>query len=345
MTEKSPPASGKKRQNAHLMRIACLVLLLALPATAANALVERAQLFRSLLESGELEAARAMMSAEPRRWWDKREGEGAPWAVGVPGPWAAWDEHFHSTKEIVGWREQERAVSVVIRESNDYYRLLERGSLLNEVTYFFDEAGKIEGLLIRGVGDRPAGKTEEFRSWARAHAPDELEAVMPAGEIDPSDPGRFRALLNRWRIASGEEPIPVVSRDADRAAILALHEKAMLAHRDGDVELLLADEPDDYVVANRGAVTRPVREERRARLGPYLSSTRFDFYRDRTPPIVRVSDDGTLGWVIVEVEAKGTRRAEDGTESAVEFVSAWIELYEKRGGRWLRVGNVSNFKP
>jgi hypothetical protein len=327
------------------MRITCLFLLLALPTAAAAALVERAQLFRSLLESGQLEAARAMMSSDPRRWWETRESEGIAWKVGAPGPWAAWDEHFRATREIVGWREQERRASVVIRESNDYYRLLERGSLLNEITYFFDEAGKIEGLLIRGVGDRPAGKTEEFRAWARAHAADELEAVMPGGEVDPSDPRRFRALLNRWRIASGREPIPPGSPDADRAAILALHEKAMLAHREGNVELLLADEPDDYVIANRGAVTRPVREERRARLGPYLSSTKFEVYRDRIPPIVRVSDDGSLGWVIVEAEAKGTRRAEDGTESPVEFVSAWIELYEKRDGRWLRTGNVSNFKP
>lgn len=29
----------------------------------------------------------------------------------------------------------------------------------------------------------------------------------------------------------------------------------------------------------------------------------------------------------------------------IQFVSAWIELYKKRDGRWLRTGNVSNFKP
>jgi len=31
-------------------------------------------------------------------------------------------------------------------------------------------------------------------------------------------------------------------------------------------------------------------------------------------------------------------------KTPVGFVSAWIELYEKRKGRWYRVGNVSNFK-
>lgn len=138
---------------------------------------------------------------------------------------------------------------------------------------------------------------------------------------------------------------PAAPRDADRAALLALHQKVMVAHREGNVEMLLEDGADDSIIGNRGAVTRPPLAEQRARLGPYLSSTRFDFYRDRIPPIVRVSDDGSLGWVIVEVEAKGTQRSGDGTEAPLEFVSAWIELYEKRAGRWYRVGNVSNFKP
>jgi hypothetical protein len=149
------------------------------------------------------------MGDNPRRWWETREGEGMPWNVGPqsPGPWAAWDQHFESEKEIVRWREDDHSAAFVIRESNDYFRLLERGSVLNEVTYFFDSSGKIEGLLIRGVGERPPGLTGEFREWARIHAPEELETVMPDGEIDPSDPSRFRRLLNRWRRASGREPI------------------------------------------------------------------------------------------------------------------------------------------
>ena len=29
---------------------------------------------------------------------------------------------------------------------------------------------------------------------------------------------------------------------------------------------------------------------------------------------------------------------------SIEFDSAWIELYEKRNGRWVRIGNVSNIR-
>ena len=49
--------------------------------------------------------------------------------------------------------------------------------------------------------------------------------------------------------------------------------------------------------------------------------------------------------MIVQVAARGVQTADDGTKKPIEFVSAWVELYEKRDRRWYGVGNVSNFRP
>lgn len=136
-----------------------------------------------------------------------------------------------------------------------------------------------------------------------------------------------------------------LAQGGDVGLLRDLHEKVMRAHRESDVELLLKDESADYVVANRGEISRPTLQERRERLGPYLRSTTFQEYRDLTDPVVKVSGDGTLGWVIVQVKASGMQTGADGSRNPLQFVSAWIELYEKRDGRWLRTGNVSNFKP
>jgi hypothetical protein len=136
---------------------------------------------------------------------------------------------------------------------------------------------------------------------------------------------------------------PAAKADAD--ILRSLHEKVMLAHRQGKASLILEDEAPDYVQANRGEVARPTVEERTSRFRDYLGNTRFEEYRDLVEPVVRVSSDGTLGWVIVQVEARGTQMKPGGGSEPLEFVSAWIELYEKRAGRWYRVGNVSNFKP
>ena len=133
-------------------------------------------------------------------------------------------------------------------------------------------------------------------------------------------------------------------QDDDVRALLRLHESGLQAHRDSNIDALLAPESDDYVVSSRGEISRPEKSKRRDFLGPYLAATRFSVYRDQVPPVVKVSKDGTLGWVIVQIEAKGEQRTSGGQVRPLEFVSSWIELYEKRDGRWLRVGNVSNFK-
>jgi hypothetical protein len=175
-----------------------------------SSLVNAARMFRDHVASGRFDQARAMMADRPRRWFDERRGDGQPWSIGPrsKGPWDAWDEHFRGQTETVRWIEGDGSATVVIRETNDYFRLLKRGWVTNEIIYFFDDSGSIEGLLIRATGERPSGRTDDFLEWARENDPQELEYLMPGGDIDPSGdrPERFRALLNRWR-SSAELPV------------------------------------------------------------------------------------------------------------------------------------------
>lgn len=174
-------------------------------------LIDSARRFRALLAAAQFDSAQAFLSPHARRWWGERQGEGSPWSLagGNSGPWAAWDEHFRSRKEVVSWDVEGNAVTLVQRETNDYFQLLERGWVTNEITYTFDTAGRIEGLLIRAIGDRPPGRTQEFLDWARHNDPEEIDALMDGDEVDPSGdhPQRFRTLLNRWRLDAGLAPI------------------------------------------------------------------------------------------------------------------------------------------
>ncbi len=134
-------------------------------------------------------------------------------------------------------------------------------------------------------------------------------------------------------------------READIAALEAMHAGVLEAHRSGDIGAWMAQEADTVVSANRGVISFSSHEERRTRRERYLNTTTFDVYRDLRPPIVMVSEDGTLGWVIAEVEMKGTASSAGGARTPVEAIWAWIELYEKRAGVWKAVGNVSNRRP
>jgi hypothetical protein len=139
---------------------------------------------------------------------------------------------------------------------------------------------------------------------------------------------------------SNTPPLP----DA-HAQLLALHEETMQAHRESNAALMMRAEAPDYVVANRGQLTQPTLDARQNLFQQYLSTTRFTEYADMIPPVVRVSNDNSLGWVIAQVRASGVQTTKDGASRPLSFESAWIELYERRDGKWLRVGNVSNFKP
>jgi hypothetical protein len=145
--------------------------------------------------------------------------------------------------------------------------------------------------------------------------------------------------------AGNATPQGSLSREAASSQLLALHQEVMAAHRAGDAKLIVARESEDYVVGSRGEVTFPSLEERSRQLGGYLGSTHFEKYEDLIEPVVQVSPDGMLGWVIAQVGAHGVQERGDGTSERVDFVCAWIELYEHRDGRWFRVGNVSTFRP
>lgn len=130
---------------------------------------------------------------------------------------------------------------------------------------------------------------------------------------------------------------------ADERRILALHEAGLKAHMDGDIDALLAFQAEDFLLVDRGEISSLSKQDVRDFLGPYLASTKFEFYRDKVPPLVKVSQDGTLGWVAAQIEARGESVGPNGQPKTIEAVFAWIELYERRKDAWVSIGNATSF--
>ncbi len=156
--------------------------------------------------------------------------------------------------------------------------------------------------------------------------------------------GPRRAFISVTLLVLTSGCAPVSDLETEAAELRRLHQLVLEAHRTGDVDSWMAVEGSEYVSANQGTITFPTASDRRAAREPYLSSTTFTVYRDLRPPIVRVSADANLGWLIAEVEVRGTQMV-DGVETPVEAIWAWIELYEKQSGTWRLIGNVSNRRP
>jgi len=200
-------------------------------------------------------------------------------------------------------------------------------------------------VFMADMAEWPA-MNEVYRTFFAAHLP--ARSALGANGL------AFGARVEIECLAVVNAPGPRApgSRAADEASLRALHETILAAHRAGTVDPWMAIESADYVVADRGRLNSPTLAERRAARTNYLGSTRFSIYRDRREPMVTISDDGTRGWLLAEVEIRGVSTEAGGGpggaaggEATVAADYAWVELYEKRDGRWRLVGNVSNQGP
>jgi hypothetical protein len=132
--------------------------------------------------------------------------------------------------------------------------------------------------------------------------------------------------------------------DALRAEILDLHRAEIQAHWDKDVDFFVRDISDDYVAVAAGEISPRSVEQIRAQFSSYLNNTTFSEYRDLAEPRVGISKDGSLAWAILQVRVVGQRRMEDGSERELDFICAWMTLYEREGERWMRLADASTFK-
>jgi hypothetical protein len=146
-------------------------------------------------------------------------------------------------------------------------------------------------------------------------------------------------------VAGACAPIPDAAGDEDRETILQIHEEMAEAHLAGDVDLWLASQSNEYISVNSGEIRIRDKAERRAGLTPYLERTDYSVFRDLREPIVVISDDGSLGWMITQLEVRGTRTSEAGDTEPFGWTVAAIQLYRKEARQWVLVGDGFNLRP
>ena len=134
-------------------------------------------------------------------------------------------------------------------------------------------------------------------------------------------------------------------QETDPKTLLAHHAASLQAHRENNPEWFIRDRATEYILVSRGEILRPTSEQTLAQFKDYLGRTRFTEYRDLVPPVVRISEDGTMGWIAVQVKVAGVQTQPDGTEEKIDAVWAWVSMYEKHEGRWINTGNASNRRP
>jgi hypothetical protein len=133
--------------------------------------------------------------------------------------------------------------------------------------------------------------------------------------------------------------------DADRAELLRLHDLARTAHVEERPDLLVASFADSLLNVSGGTVALRTPTESRARFQRYFDRVTFQEWDDLAPPLIRISPDGKMAYVVVQKSVRLTAPDTAGLHRAEHTVFAWVELYEKLNGKWTLMAVASTDRP
>lgn len=151
----------------------------------------------------------------------------------------------------------------------------------------------------------------------------------------------FASMLVLASLASAQPSSARCSAGAEAAAGLrAAHETARRAHLEGNAKLMAPGTADEVVIVSNGDLRLVPRQQLIDFFRGYFARVKYLEWSDSEPPVIRVSADGSLGWMGVKVRARYVERAKpDAGEKA--FKSSWIATYERVGCEWKMTGNAS----
>jgi hypothetical protein len=108
----------------------------------------------------------------------------------------------------------------------------------------------------------------------------------------------------------------------EEASLLKMHQQDRQAHFKTDVELLLKGSPETFITVSRGKIDHVKKAQEREMFRKYFQNATYYEWDDLETPIVRVSKDGTMGWIITRIKVRRVQKDTDGKEREEKFVYA-----------------------
>jgi hypothetical protein len=148
----------------------------------------------------------------------------------------------------------------------------------------------------------------------------------------------FLVTVLAWQGAKTSE------RNEDLEELLHLHAQTREAHLKGDANLLVAGIGSQLIQVQDGNVETDTREQIREQFSDRFSRVKYLTWDDVTAPQVRVASDGSMAWMVIQIEARYRDRVGATLGQEHQFFSSWIATYEKQKSDWRMVGIASGVK-
>lgn len=130
-------------------------------------------------------------------------------------------------------------------------------------------------------------------------------------------------------VYSCKKPVDV---EAEKKAILLLHNEQRRAHFEKNVSLLLGDGDTDLIEVNHGNINRPSKEKIQQKFQAYFDAVDFIKWDDISPPVFNFSADATMATTIAEKLVITRQKNESSRLDTAQF--AWLAVYKKNNGKW-----------
>jgi hypothetical protein len=197
--------------------------------------------------------------------------------------------------------------------------------------FFSKESGLLLGVtILNPFSQQPELIRTVFNEWKQVG-----KVKLPSKVTVTDKQGDF--VLNFQDISTNSIDENIFSVPAKVIAmneLLELHHQGRAAHFNRDAKLLVSTFADDFTDVGNGRINKPTREKSVNRMQSYFDNSTFLEWDDITPPVIKVSDDATMGYVIVHKKVRLIAKTETGRSQEETEVFAWVAIYRKLNGQW-----------
>ena len=131
-----------------------------------------------------------------------------------------------------------------------------------------------------------------------------------------------------------------IDLEKEKYALIRRHIQDRRAHLDKNIDTLLAGMADEQINIRDGRVSRRSHAEAEDGFTAYFNQVaEFIHWDDLQPPIIQISQDGAMAWMVNQVRLHYRSINDEETD----LICTWLMVYEKQNGGWVAVANASTF--
>lgn len=204
---------------------------------------------------------------------------------------------------------------------------------------FFDKTTNLllGFTVLDPFSEKPETIRLTFNEWKKIG-----KLLLPSKVTATDKQGDFVLNFHTIKVNQIKENVfDIPSKVAAIKELLELHNLQRNAHFNRDAKLLVSIQADNFIEISSGKINNPKKEDLIKRFQSYFDAVTFIEWDDIKPPIIQVSEDATLAYMLVSKRVR--LKTKDNKEQTSIF--AWTSTFQKIKGKWMMTVITSTVAP